>query len=348
MPRAPSDPRTIWRIEGRRVGFIREGVYVIDRRVHGRRVKRSTGCLDEAAANREYRRFEQDPAHFVPRSREGTTLAEAVPRFLRAQRLERHNSTYWTEQQARHLDSFASVPAFATLDSFDAGDVRAYLAGRAEGRLGPEKRKGATGLATRNRELASLKAFMRWARAERLTTNRADEEVKILREGKGKNPPREVARKDWERVLPRLLLRWRLAATVLLGAGLRYGELAALRSDALRPGGIHVPESKNGDARLVPCSTRTIQAARDLLKLGGAPDDRGMQMGDRIEVACRALKIAPFSAHELRHTFATSCLRAGVDLETLRAWMGHRSILTTQRYLHVVQASRKARKVAPL
>lgn len=354
MPRAARDPSLVWKINGRRVGVIRGGVFTIDRRVHGRRVVRSTGCVDEGAANLEYARFELDPARYLPRSRQGSTWAETVPRFLKAQRLEAHNSPYWTEQQARHLAYMAAWrrdgrPVFLTLDSFDAGDVRAYLAARAEGTAGSEKRRGKTGLATRNRELATLKAFMGWARTERLTMNQADEELQIVREGKGKNPPREVAEKDWRRVLPRLQLRWRRAAEVLLGAGLRYGELAQLGATDIHPGGISVKLSKSGDGRLVPCSKRAIGAARDLVKLGGVPDDRGMQMGDRIEVACRALKVVPFSAHELRHTFATACLRSGVDLETLRVWMGHKDIRTTQRYLHLVHASRpRARAVAPL
>jgi integrase len=240
-------------------------------------------------------------------------------------------------------------PIFLTLDSFDAGDLRAYLADRAEGKAGPKKRRGGTGRATRNRELATLKAFMGWARRERLTANAADTEIPILREGKGKNPPREVPARQWKAVLPKLELRWRRAVEVLLGAGLRYGELARMRREDLHAGGIHVPVSKNRDARMVPCSGRTLRAARDLLKLGGVPDDRALAMGDRLDAACRALKLTPFSAHELRHTFATSCLRGGTDLRTLQAWMGHASITTTEKYLHLVQASRgRAKVVAPL
>lgn len=349
MPRAPSDPSRIWKIAGRRVGFVRSGVFVIDRRVHGRRLKRSTGCLDEAAAVLEYRRFEADPAHYLPRGREGVAWAEAVPRFLRAQRAVAHNSVYWTEQQARILAAWGQRPAFATLDSFDASDVKAYLADRAEGKAGPEKRRGPTGRATRNRELATLKALMGWAREERLTTNRADEEVAIVREGRGKNAPREIPADEWKPVLSKLLPRWRLACEVLLGAGLRYGELAGLRAEDVRAGGLFVPESKNRDARLVPASARVIRSAQKLLAIGGVPDDRGMQLGDRVETACRALKVRPFSAHELRHTYATSCLRAGVDLETLRARMGHRSITTLQKYVHAVAASSRQRSTgAPL
>jgi integrase/recombinase XerC/integrase/recombinase XerD len=39
--------------------------------------------------------------------------------------------------------------------------------------------------------------------------------------------------------------------------------------------------------------------------------------------------------HLLRHTFATSYILGGGDLETLRIYMGHTDISTTQKYLHI-------------
>ena len=39
--------------------------------------------------------------------------------------------------------------------------------------------------------------------------------------------------------------------------------------------------------------------------------------------------------HTIRHTTATHLLRAGVDINTIRAWLGHVSLATTNVYAEV-------------
>jgi site-specific recombinase XerD len=41
------------------------------------------------------------------------------------------------------------------------------------------------------------------------------------------------------------------------------------------------------------------------------------------------------SPHTIRHTTATHLLRSGVDINTIRAWLGHVSLVTTNMYAEV-------------
>lgn len=61
------------------------------------------------------------------------------------------------------------------------------------------------------------------------------------------------------------------------------------------------------------------------------------------------MKRKRISPHIIRHTTATHLLRAGVDINTIRAWLGHVSINTTNIYAEIdLEMKEKALKLCKI
>jgi len=60
------------------------------------------------------------------------------------------------------------------------------------------------------------------------------------------------------------------------------------------------------------------------------------------DAAIRRAKIAPgFRLYDLRHTYASRAVMAGVDLPTLATLLGHTSVHMTMRYVHPAEEHKR-------
>ena len=143
--------------------------------------------------------------------------------------------------------------------------------------------------------------------------------------------------------------RDRVLLQVAYGCGLRLNELLHLRVgdiDSARMV-IHVRQGKGAKDRLVPLSLRLLDELRAYWRLcrprtwlfPGQTADGTMTSSNvqrRFGRLVRRVGLTKrCSMHTLRHSYATHLLEAGVDLLTLKALLGHTSLETTARYLHV-------------
>jgi integrase len=154
-----------------------------------------------------------------------------------------------------------------------------------------------------------------------------------------------------------------ITAIVVVGlhTGLRRGELFGLRwrdVDQVRAiVTVRGAGAKSGTTRHVPLNAT---AAETLAKWGRDKEQRpdaivfpGLD-GEPLEdiksawlPLVKAAKLTNFRFHDLRHTFASKLVQAGVDLNTVRELLGHGDIQMTLRYAHLAPEM-KAAAVAKL
>jgi integrase/recombinase XerD len=134
-------------------------------------------------------------------------------------------------------------------------------------------------------------------------------------------------------------------------AGLRVGEvvrlhLTDLESDRML---IRVNQGKGRKDRYTLLSARLLTELRAYWKLyrpelwlfPGKDATQPMPIATAQKLYYHAKRAAGIThgkgIHTLRHCFATPLLEAGVDLRTIQLLLGHRSIDTTTRYLHITR-----------
>ncbi len=173
--------------------------------------------------------------------------------------------------------------------------------------------------------------------------------------------PRPLTPEDDARLQHELRRRNDLLSNALLLTrltGMRIGETADLAPGCLRHLGgedwaLHVPVGKLHNERWTPVDAQARDVVARLrflatLAPGGAPDRllprlsgaSGLcqQMRRALAEAARAAGItAHIVPHQLRHTYATSMLRAGVSMPALMKLLGHRTANMTLRYVQVTQ-----------
>lgn len=145
-------------------------------------------------------------------------------------------------------------------------------------------------------------------------------------------------------------VRDRALLAVLWGAGLRRAELAALQRSSLELESARlVVHGKGRKAREVYLSSGALEALKAWLALRG--DSSGALFGAVSKSGRISLKhmssqavynalskrqeqaqLKRFTPHDLRRTYASALLGAGVDVATVAELLGHSSVNTTMRY----------------
>lgn len=115
--------------------------------------------------------------------------------------------------------------------------------------------------------------------------------------------------------------------TILACTGLRWGELLALewRSVDLAAQTITVAPGKGKAYRIIPIMPELLPLLHRRSILGGSRVCPHNAIEYHFHGACRRLGLPSFHAHHSwRHYFATETLNAGVPVDVVAAWLGHK------------------------
>lgn len=260
-----------------------------------------------------------------------TTLSSLIDDYLegytgrdpsRTQRL-----IYWKEQ----LGHFS-------LDQIHRDKVRSVL---------QKLKSSGKSNSTYNRYKSALSAVFRFARDEFDVDHNPCEGIK------NKPEAQKIDRWASPEELSRLLKackesKWsRLYLYVLIAVhtGMRRGSCLSLKWSSINfdEKVAYLPTSKNKKPILIPLNEEVIQELQKFREVGNGyifhrPDDKTKQFKNFDYHWVKAKELAtinePLRIHDLRHTTGSWLGQAGVPLTEIRDIMTHRSIQTTQRYIH--------------
>lgn len=278
--------------------------------------------------------------------------------FLQYLELELNRSRLTAAAYGRDLREMASFlgrdEEMDDAADITTADVRAWLADMARNGLSPRSLR---------RKTQAARAFFRWIQKQGEIRNNPASEVQLAKIGR--KLPEFVREQEMEELLdnhvqggdPALNIRNKLILSILYSCGIRRDELAKITDADVD---FHQKEirvhGKRDKTRIIPVADQLLaeikewQTVRDGLYSFPSPaplicSKRGKLSGRAIYEIVHKLLMSTGathkSPHSLRHTFATSLLNNGAEINSVKELLGHSSLQSTQIYTHLSFADMK-------
>lgn len=190
------------------------------------------------------------------------------------------------------------------------------------------------------------------------TLNRDFKVFGIVKNPRGKKLPVVLTREEVRSVLNRVrVLRHRACLTLIYSCGLRLHEATSISPADIdsRRMVVHIKTGKGRKDRIVPLPTATLHILREHYKThrnktfifpsaghGGFHEAKSIKpLPDAsIQTVLKKARleagiIKKISPHNLRHSYATHLLEAGIDIRIIQKYLGHDSIASTMIYTHL-------------
>jgi integrase len=119
---------------------------------------------------------------------------------------------------------------------------------------------------------------------------------------------------------------------------MRRSELVMLRKDQVRGRVAFLEDTKNGERRSVPLSTRAVELLEGL----PTPIDGGRYFHLKLDsvsnyfaLACEAAKIKDLRLHDMRHEATSRLFERGLSIMEVASITGHKTLAMLKRYTHL-------------
>lgn len=201
--------------------------------------------------------------------------------------------------------------------------------------------------ATVNRELACLSSVfnkaIQWGDAFENPMKR----IKLAKENNQR--VRYLSKLEYARLLEHCDEQLRTLVMLALNTGLRKGEIQKISFNDVNfeTNTLTISEQKNGRKDWIPLNQTASDLLLEVKKSSKVDYPFSYNFRKAFETAIKRAKISDFRFHDLRHTFASWLVMAGVDIYTVMSLMRHQDIKMTQRYAHL-SPDHKARGVEKL
>lgn len=278
-------------------------------------------------------------------------MTELIQKYLDYLRVEKNFSSLTEISYSTDLSQFASfvksIDASLTIHDVDSDIIRAWLVD-----LMKNEELEASSVA---RKLSAVKSFFKFLLYKGYI--KKNPSSKVVAPKKKKHLPVFVTDKDINELIDAvegddfLSLRDNLILEMFYMTGMRRAELIGLKNVDVDLAQLTLlVNGKRNKQRLIPISVKlrdkivNYQVARkkELENIGEYlfVRENGMQLYPVLvyRIIVEQLKKIPIlakaSPHVLRHTFATSMLNAGADINAVKEILGHASLAATEVYTH--------------
>ncbi len=204
---------------------------------------------------------------------------------------------------------------------------------------------------TTNRHMALLKKMFNLAIDWGYLKENPVNKVKLFSE-KDNFRERVLTEEEEKRLLDKSSGYVKSIVIIALNTGMRLGEILSLKWSQVDFSSkkIRVEKTKSGKIRFININTPLLN---EFLKLRSSRNQKSYlffntetgkpltTVKKAFKSACGRAKIEGLRFHDLRHTFASRLNAKGVDIETIRSFLGHCDITVTQRYTHSNQELRR-------